>query len=359
MTQARYAIIGAGNGGHAFVVHVGLSGSEVSLYDIDERTIEAIKTRGAIRAEGALVGTVTPACATTDMGEALAGAKIAMVVVPACYHELVAKSMAPHLVDGQVIVLNPGATGGALLFRRVLREAGCQAKVVIAETLTLLYACRATAPGEVTVYGLKKVVEVAALPASATVDVTTLLCQAMPQFVPVPNVLHTSLSNVNSVVHPAPTLLNAGRVESGQPFEYYHEGITPTVAKVADQVDQERLAVAQAAGLKLDSARGWYGRTYDAQGETLYDAIRNNDAYAGIGAPVTLDTRYIFEDVPTGLVPMTLLGEALGVNMPLSRALVEVANAAHGCDYWVEGRSLEKLGLAAMGPEQICEAVEN
>jgi hypothetical protein len=34
-------------------------------------------------------------------------------------------------------------------------------------------------------------------------------------------VLVTSLSNANSMMHPAPTVLNAGRIESKSPFEYY------------------------------------------------------------------------------------------------------------------------------------------
>ena len=60
--------------------------------------------------------------------------------------------------------------------------------------------------------------------------------------------------------------------------------------------------------------------------------------------PTKVDSRYISEDVPQGLVMLEALGEALDVPTPIATALIEIASAALGRDLRAEGRTLEKLG---------------
>ncbi|NPV81922.1 MAG: NAD(P)-binding domain-containing protein [Firmicutes bacterium] len=353
ITRPRFAIIGAGNGGQSLAAHLTLLGFEVSLYDADKEKIDLLRELRTIKVYGAVQGGAAPACITSDIAEAVQGADILMVVVPTCFHADVARAVWPYLVGGQVIVLNPGATGGALEFRQVLRQHGCRAKVTLAETQTLIYACRSPRPGEATIFGIKNHVDVATLPAGEATRVTALLNTAFPQYRPAPNVLFTSLNNVNAMCHPAPTLFNAARIEGHCTFEYYFEGITPSVAKVVERIDAERLAIGEALGIKLTSVRDWYVVSYGVDAATIYEAIQNNKAYAGIKGPTTLNTRYIFEDVPTGLVPLALLGGALGLKTPATTAIVELANIVLGRNFWEEGRTLEKLGLAGKTPQEI------
>ena len=283
-----------------------------------------------------------------------------MVVLPTVYHGSVAKSMAPHLRSGQVVVLNPGATGGALEVRTVLPEEGSQGPTVtVAETDTLLYACRSPRAGEAIVHGIKDRVNVATLPAAEAPRVAALLNTAFPQYTPVSNVLVTSLNNGNAMMHPAPTLLNAGRIESQSPFEYYSEGVTPSIARVVEAIDSERLAVAKALDVRVPSIREWYTAWYGVTGNDLYAQVQQVKAYEGIKGPTTLNTRYLFEDIPTGLVPLSLLGRAMGVATPTMEAVVTLGNALLGRDFWREGRSLEKLGLAGKGPDEIRAVVVN
>jgi opine dehydrogenase len=56
--------------------------------------------------------------------------------------------MGEYLGDGQIVVLHPGGTFGALEARTVFANTGVRADTVLAETETLVYACRASAPGE-------------------------------------------------------------------------------------------------------------------------------------------------------------------------------------------------------------------
>ena len=50
---------------------------------------------------------------TSDMGEALEKAQVIMVVVPSSAHADIARAAAPHLKDGQIVILHPGRTCGA------------------------------------------------------------------------------------------------------------------------------------------------------------------------------------------------------------------------------------------------------
>jgi opine dehydrogenase len=353
MTALRFAVIGAGNGGQSMAAHLTLLGFPVRLWDIEPEKIRALQDRGAITLSGAVEGEAQVSLVTGDMAEAVEGAAVIMVILPTVYHGSVTKRMAPYLENGQVVVLNPGATGGALEVRAVLRENGCRAQVTVAETDTLLYACRSPKPGEAIVHGIKSHVDVAALPAHTSREVAATLNVAFPQFAPVSSVLQTSLTNMNAMMHPAPTLLNAGRVESRAVFEYYSEGVTPSVARVVESIDAERMAVAAALGVRVPSLVEWYAAGYGTHGSTLYESVQQVRGYDGIKGPTTLQTRYLFEDIPTGLVPLSALGEALGVPTPGMRAVVDLGSMLLGCDFRRDGRSLAKLGLAGKSPREI------
>ena len=354
MAPSRFAVIGAGNGGQSFAAHLTLLGFPVALWDFEPEKVQALQENGRqIRLTGAVEGDATVACVTGDIGKALRGANLVIVVIPTVYHGSVARLMAPYLRDGQILVLNPGATGGALEVRAVLHDAGCRASIVVAETDTLLYACRSPQPGEAIIHGIKEHVNVAALPAIEGPAVARLLNAAFPQFTAAPNVLVTSLMNGNAIMHPAPTILNAGRIECKVGFDYYSEGITPAVARVAERLDAERLAVADALGVRVPSIVEWYGICYGVKGASLHDIVQHVRAYDGIRGPISLNVRYLFEDVPTGLVPLAALGEAVGVKTPLIRAVIELANGLLGRDFWQEGRSLARLGLAGLSAGEI------
>lgn len=350
MTRRKpcFAVVGAGHGGLAMAGHLALMGYDVRLYNRSGGRLAPVRAAGGIRLEGALDGFAPLRVATDDPEAAVAGADAIMVVVPASGHREVARLLAPHLRSGQIVILHPGRTLGAIEFEHALREAGCQADALVAEAQTLVYASRAVGPARVRVFRVKRHVPVAALPAGRTSEVIRRVGPALPQLVPAPHVLKTSLDNIGAVLHPAPALLNLARVEGGVPFEYYVDGITPAVAAVLEAVDAERLAVAAALGVQACSAREWLAEVYGAAGLDLGAAIRTNAAYRGIPAPAGLPTRYLSEDVPTGLVPLASLGEFLEVPTPAINSLITLASLAAGTDFRRTGRTLERVGLTGM-----------
>jgi opine dehydrogenase len=266
--------------------------------------------------------------------------------------------MAPHLEEGQIIVLNPGRTGGALEVYATLRKSGCQKNVVVAEAQTFIYACRATGPRSAKIFSVKHEVALAAIPAMFTNKVVRLLSGAYPQFTPARNVMETSLNNFGAIFHPAPTLLNSGHIERGETFEYYLEGITPSIGQMLERLDSERMKVATALGVKAVSARQWLEESYGAKGNSIYEAIQNNPAYKGLTAPKGLDTRYIYEDVPCSLVPISSIASVLGIETPTIDTIIRLANIMTGRNFFEEGRTAKKLGLKDLTANQILEFAE-
>ena len=349
-----FCVAGAGHGGMAMAAHLAITGCHVNLFNRNPERIEPVRARGAIEATGEVTGIAALNRVTSDPAEALDTVDVVMVVVPAMAHRNIAEILAPHLKDGQVLVLNPGRTGGALEVAQVLREKNPSVRPYIAEAQTLLYASRATGPAQVHIFGIKNSVPLATLPSYQSVDVLPVIRKALPQFVPGDNVLKTSLDNIGAVFHPAITILNAARIEDTHgDFEYYVEGVTPAVASVLEAIDEERVNVASALGIRAHTAREWLYLAYDAAGKTLLDAMRANAGYVGITAPGTIQHRYISEDVPASLVPIASIGEMLGVATPAMRSIIHLASIMHGEDYWALGRTVDRLGIKGMSVKEI------
>lgn len=359
-TSRTYTVIGAGHGGKAMAAHLALLGCQITLYNRTAERIAAIKARGGIDLENIEgprgFGRIT--CVTSDMAEALANADLIMVVVPSSAHADIAKAAAPHLRDGQIVVLHPGRTLGAIEFDKVLRDNGCRADVTVAEAETFIYASRSDGPAQAHIFRIKEAVPIAALPATRTPRVLEALAPAYPQFIDGVSVLHTGLNNMGAIFHPALALLNAGWIESTHgDYQFYIDGVTPSVARVLEALDRERVTVAAALGLRGRTGLEWLKLAYDAEGADLNEAIHNQPGYYGIKAPATLNHRYIFEDVPMSLVPIATLGQHFGVSVRGMDAIIRLACIIHRTDFWRRGRTLEKLGIDRLSVSELMQFV--
>src|SRR4030042_169174 len=251
-TSTSFAVIGAGSTGQAMAAHLALMGFQVSLYNRHEYRIKNIISRNNGRKLGGRIkGTGRLDVVTTDMREAIQNAAIIFISGPALAHKSNAEICSPHLKDGQIIILNPGRTGGAIEFSRVLQEKGSPANVIIAETQTVIYTTRSTEDAEIEIFAIKNRVPLAEFPSSKTKPVIELIKEIYPQFVAASSVLETGLNNVGAILHPVPTLLSASWIESPKTrFKYYYEAITPTISSFLEAIDRERIEVARAFGVK-------------------------------------------------------------------------------------------------------------
>lgn len=353
----KIAIIGAGNGGQTFAGYLSMTGYETSLYDIDVEKMEALKQLGGIQMEGRINGFGQIGCITTDIAEAVDGAEIVMVTTVANAHRAVATSIAPYLEDGQVVVLNPGRTCGALVFKQTLLNAGCTKRIYLGEAQTLVYACRVIENGHVNVIGIKDEVLLAGLPAADTDYILSKLNPIYPCFVKADNVLNTSLENIGAMFHPCVLLFNAATIERNDMFWFYRD-MTEQVAAFIEKFDAERLAVGKAYGIDLLSVKEWIKFAYkDTIGDTLCERMRNNPAYHDIKSPSTIFTRQLTEDIPTGVLPIMELGKAAGVATPLLESMVHICEALLNMDLHTNGRSLKNLGLEGKTKQEILDYI--
>ena len=345
----RFTVVGAGHGGKAMAAHLALKGFQTNLYNRTPEHIAAIDARGGIELEsyeGGPHGFGELNLVTSDIQEAIEAADMIMVVVPSSAHADVARLSAPYLRDGQMVVLHPGRTFGALEFAKVIRDAECKADVTISEAETFIYASRSDGPAQARIFRIKDAVPLASIPANRTAQVLEVIKNAYPQFIDGINVLHTGLNNMGAIFHPALTLLNAGWIESTHgDFQFYIDGATPSVARLLEVLDRERVTVASALGIRAQTAMDWLQMAYTTSGEDLHDAIHNQPGYYGIKAPNTLNHRYIFEDVPMSLVPIASMAQRYGVSVRGMESIIRMACIIHRTDYWRRGRTLRKLGI--------------
>lgn len=161
--------------------------------------------------------------------------------------------------------------------------------------------------------------------------------------------IETSLNNSNLVVHGPLMIMNAGWLEHTQgQFMIYRDGATPAVGHVADTVGEERDRVVAAWGFEPSPMGPFYEQIQAA--EWVHDPCE-------VGPP-TMQHRYLTEDIPYGLVPMTYFGDLVQVPTPASDAVVQISAAANQEDYWTTGLTIEKLGLTGLTTEAILRKVQ-
>jgi opine dehydrogenase len=361
------AIVGAGIGGLYLAAALGLLGCRLRLHDRDDAKLAAPRARGGIDVEGA-PGQASRFAAlelvTTELRAAVAGADIIILATGGNAQEGAARTLAPLLVDGQLILLVQGNTGGALVVRRALDAAGCRAAIDLAEMDNYPDSCWRLGPTQIRPIVRKRWLQIAAFPSRRISAVFARLAPLFPEAVAAPSVLHTGFTNANAMLHVANCVANAARIEGGRSYKFYAEGVTPAVARWYAAINAERVAVAAALGAAVPTLEDWFERAYGVRTASLDETCRrltydSDGPYQATGTPTSLDHKFIAEDVPTGLMPMRALGTAAGVPTPAIDALVEIARTMTGKDFAAEARTLERLGLGGLDAGGIARVVEH
>jgi opine dehydrogenase len=357
--EATCAVIGAGLGGCALVASMALKGYRMRLHDLNDARLTDIRARGGIEVEGLFQGFAAVDLVTPELVPAVDGADIIILCTGSDTHAEVAHLLAPLLKSGQTILLVQGGTGGALVVRNALRRAGCHAEVDVGEMDNYPFSLAWPRPTSMNFTIRKGFLQIAALPAARGNAVLAKLRAAFPQAVAAPSTLYTGLNNANAVLHVANMVSNIGRLEAtGNGYRFYAEGYTPGAVKLLERVSAERLGVAGRLGVSLPDIHQWLLRTYQLGGDTLADTFRRltyepTGPYQWTPTPRSMDHRYITEDVPCGLVPMSALGHAVGAATPVIDGLIALSSAMLGRDFMTEGRNLAYLGLTGRSAAEV------
>lgn len=359
----KVAVLGGGNGGHAMAADLSMKGHEVRFFELPEfeENIEVAKLRGGIEVLGILAQPqekifVNISKITSNIEEAIRGAKLIMVTVPAFAHETFIKRFANFLENGQVIVFNAGRLA-TLTCIKILKDMHIKKDVLIGETATLNFVCRLKGPSRVNVISLKKKVRFSACPSNKNKEALTILNELYPEFYAGEHVfdLFTSAPKIHAI----PALLSVSRIEQRGPYKWDYFDTTPSVGKLMDKQDEETVKVCKKLGLANPMpCKDMLAEAYGVKGKNMYETVRQCDSYKGRMSPDSLKHRFITEDVPYGFVPIASLGEKVGVATPVTSTMINLASYINDEDYWKLGRTTEKMGIADLSVKQIINFVK-
>ena len=345
----KIAVLGGGNGAYAAAADLSERGHEVRFW---RRNTAALRDALVVKdAEGERTVRISAVC--KNIGDAVRGADLVFMPDPAFTQVDNAALLAPHLADGQAVFLAPG-TFGSYVMAQAIRRAGNRAEFAFAETGTLPWLTRKHGEGTIAITARATRLPAGVFPAHETERVLRLIKQFFP-VEPVEDALSAALMNAGPIIHPPLILMNAGPLEHFERWDIHNEGTQPSIRRVTDALDAERIAVRAALGYRAphfpladhyrpDGEEWMYGRRVHKK---LTDSKDWSERI------VLTEHRYMREDVEHGLAFLVSVCEWAGVACPVARGLLALGSAVLGRDLRAEGRTLENLGLASLSREEM------
>jgi len=353
----RIAVLGGGNGSFATAGDMALAGHEVRLWRRDRASVEAHNVaggaiivkdfRGAHDAKLSLV--------TNHISEAVRDVELILCPVPATAQHDIARSLAPHLRDGQVVFLPPG-TFGTYIFAKAARDAGNHADVAFAETGTLPWLARKHGPHEVAITIRAKRLPTGVLPLRLKDHALGIIGGAFPGVIEdCGDALSAALMNAGPIIHPPLIVMNAAPLEHFPRWDIHKEGTQPAVRRVTDALDAERIGIREALG--YGAPHFPLANHYAKEGEEWMYGRGSHDKLTDSGDwrehIVLTEHRYMLEDVRIGLSFLASCGELAGMPTPLARAFLSIGGAICGEDFILNGRTLASLGLGDLSRSEL------
>lgn len=353
----QIAVIGGGNGCYAAAADLSEKGHLVRWWRRNREAFEPILAQHKLMVKD-FQGQreVGVHLVSTNLSEVVKGAQLIVIPLPAPAQQDVAKTLAPYLEDGQVILLPPG-TFGSVVMAQTLREAGCRAEVVFAESGTLPYLARKHGHDTISISGRATRLPTGVFPAEASAYAFSILKQAYPAIEPLQDALDGALMNAGPIIHPPLILMNAGPIEHFDRWDIHDEGTQPSIRRIHDLLDAERINVRETLG---------YGEPHFPLANHYDQSPESEEWMYGKGAherlvdgqdwyePLDLyQHRYMREDIACGLAFLVSVAEWAGVFSPVAQSLLTIASGIVGENFRQTGRTLENLQLASLSPDAL------
>lgn len=361
----KVAILGCSDAGLALVADLVHAGHSVTLQCDGSEKGQALMAAGRFTclSEAANLGgglglhEISDFVRVTSAAEAVAGAELVYLVSSPHDHEAILDTCAAAFDPEALLVLPQSGVGGALLAAAVLRRHG-RGSVPVAQ-ISAPYTIRPTTEATIRINKKKDRIPMGVHPAARTDEVLERLAPLFPQYYAVANSLAAGLTRVGMALHPIPMIMGAVKIEQLGRYQYNAYDITPGVARVIEAADRERQALLLAMGLEAPSFVELLNRSFGATGSNFHEAVHDVATYKNAYSPDRLDHRYITDDVPTQVVPITELSAALGLKTPLFDAVIAMSDAILGTDMRRTGWNLERLGLSGMNAAAILDYLQS
>ena len=347
----KISMLGAGNAGCAVAADLTLKGNEVTLiktsHAMHDDNFEFLqKNEGKMTLnEFGDIKSANIHKVSRNVSD-IEGAEIIIIYIQTNFHEQLIERIAPYLQDDQILLINPGYLSTAYVLKHCADK-----NLIIAEAESSFIDGRIMEPGYFRV-GFRNVRNpIGIYPVARREEAIKKLDQLGERFVYLDSVVEAALHNPNLVVHTVGSVMSIPRIEKSHgDFCMYHEAYTrdnPSTWKILEALDAEKMNVLE----KLGFSRISYVEACKYR-NSLDDSIDAKEVFLNYAemdtrakGPTKVDSRYISEDVPQGLVMLEALGKSLGVSTPIVSGLIEIAGAALGRDLRAEGRTPEGLGL--------------
>lgn len=396
LKSSPIAILGAGAVGKAVGADSVLAGNSVRLYDLPEfaeTTLKALdKTGVVIKASGQnnLYGFERSGRArfdlvTTDIAEAVKGARLIVVAVPSVAHDAFFEQLVPVLEDGMIVHIIPD-NFGTLKLRKKMREQQCNKQVIIGGWSSAPYGARVVKEGSVLTpyieFKYRAITLRGATLPSTDQDIFLESSKAIGAFDAITQgdgavggktVLDIGFSNVNPVLHVPGTLLGAsvmenfGRVFGGNDkyqYSIYSHAYSESVAEVQYAFYLEQIKLAEAIGVDLQRypKKNFLSRTSilgpEYMGDDCIVPFDEQFPMAYGTGPFSIQDRYVTEDIPVGCHLYHELGKKYGVATPVIDSMITLGSVMTGRDFYQTGLTLEEIDLAHLSPEQVLSYLE-
>lgn len=347
----KVAILGAGNAGCAVACDLTLKGHEVTLIKTsgsmhNDNFRYLLENNGKISIwEKGETRTTNISKVSTDLAD-MSDAEVIIVYIQTCYHEDLVKKMKDHLRKDQIIIVNPGYFTTAYFLKHCPVE---ELNLTIVEATSSFIDCRISEPGHVRA-GFRNVRNpIGVYPHKRTKEMEEKL-DCLGFHFHAWTTVEVALHNPNLIVHTVGAIMSIPRIEKTHgEYVMYHEVYSRdniAVWHLLEQLDAEKMNVLEALECPRlsypDAAK--FRNTLDDSMDAKESFMRYAEMPTRAKGPVTVDSRYITEDVPQGLVMLETLGKQLHIPTPVCTALIEIANAALQRDFRAVGRSVSSLG---------------
>ncbi len=345
----KIAVLGAGNAGCAISADLTLKGHEVTLiktsHSLHDDNYEYLVNHNGemILDEFGNHKTAYIDRVTRNIDE-IKGKEIVIIYIQTNYHEELLQRIAPYIEDDQLLLINPGYLSTAYVLKYINK------RIIVAEAESSFIDGRIIYPGYFRV-GFRNVRNpIGIYPKSRSEEAMKRLDLLRENCVYLGSVVEAALHNPNMIVHTVGSILSIPRIEKAkEEFCLYHEAYTrdnPITWRIVEALDEEKKNVLEKLGFErlsyVNACK--YRNSLDDSIDAREVFLEYAEMETRAKGPTKVDSRYITEDVPQGLVLLETLGKTLNVNTPICTALIEIASAALDKNYRREGRSIYSLG---------------
>ncbi|MER0122748.1 NAD/NADP octopine/nopaline dehydrogenase family protein [Streptococcus sp. ZJ93] len=391
------AVLGAGAVGKAVAADSVLAGNTVHLYELPEfssTTLRDIDKTGITIAQTGQnnlfaferSGKAHFDLITTDIAEAVKGARLVLVTVPSVAHDTFFEKLVPVLEDGMIVHIIPD-NFGSLKLRKKMRELNCQKDIIVGGWSSAPYGSRVIKEGGVLTPKIELkyraiTLRGASLP-STDQDAFLESSKAIGSFDAITHgqgatggktVLDIGFSNVNPVLHVPGTILGAsvmenwGRIFGGNDkysYSIYSHAYSESVAEVQYAFYLEQVELAEKIGVDLQRypKKNFLSRTSilgpEYMGDDCIVPFDEQFPMAYGTGPFSIHDRYITEDIPVGCHLYHELGKKYGVSTPVIDSMITLGSVMTGQNFYDKGLTLDDLDLAHLSAEEILDYLEN